>query len=190
MMPAEMITRAEEGAQRLEEGLGYVDVPPTAMPLMASGIIANNVQVSFVAFAGGVLAGLGTILVLLLNGIFLGAVVGLFHAEGLDLYLWSFVLPHGVIELTAICIAGGAGLWLGSAIVLPGRMTRSRALTERGREAISLVAGVVVLLLIAGVIEGFISPGPFPPLFKIGFGALTGVALFWYLLLGGRARPG
>jgi uncharacterized membrane protein SpoIIM required for sporulation len=181
-----MIARAEDGARRAAAGLGYVEVPPMAMPLMSSSLIANNVQVSFVAFAGGVLAGVGTVLILLLNGIFFGAVVGLFHAERLGVYLWSFVLPHGVIELTAICIAGGAGLWLGSALVLPGRSTRSQALVERGREAISLIAGVVMLLLIAGLIEGFISPGPFPPAVKLGFGAVMAVLLFAYLVLSGR----
>jgi uncharacterized membrane protein SpoIIM required for sporulation len=96
------------------------------------------------------------------------------------------VLPHGVIELTAICIAGGAGLWLGSAFVLPGRMTRAHALVERGREAISLIAGVVVLLLLAGLIEGFISPGPFPPAIKLGIGGVFAFLLFAYLVLAGR----
>jgi uncharacterized membrane protein SpoIIM required for sporulation/uncharacterized RDD family membrane protein YckC len=187
MLPAEMIARAEDGARRAAEGRGYFEAPPTAMPLLSSRLIANNVQVSFVAFAGGVLAGLGTVLVLLLNGIFLGGVVGLFHAERLGLYLWSFVLPHGVIELTAICIAGGAGLWLGSAVVVPGRLTRSHALVERGREAVSLLAGVVMLLLLAGLIEGFISPSSLPAAIKLGAGALFGILLFAYLFLSGRS---
>jgi uncharacterized membrane protein SpoIIM required for sporulation/uncharacterized RDD family membrane protein YckC len=187
MLPAEMIARAEEGTRRAAEGRGYVEAPPTAMPLLSSRLIANNVQVSFVAFAGGVLAGLGSVLILLMNGIFLGAVVGLFHAERLGLYLWMFVLPHGVIELTAICIAGGAGLWLGSAFVLPGRLTRSQALVERGREAVSLIGGVVMLLFLAGLIEGFISPGPFPAAVKLGFATVFAILLFAYLLLPGRA---
>jgi uncharacterized membrane protein SpoIIM required for sporulation/uncharacterized RDD family membrane protein YckC len=186
VLPAEMIARAEEGTRRQAEGRGYFEAPPTAMPLLSSTLIANNVQVSFVAFAGGILAGVGTILILVLNGIFLGGVVGLFHAERLGVYLWSFILPHGVIELTAICIAGGAGLWLGSAFVLPGRMTRARALVERGREAIALIAGVVMLLLLAGLIEGFISPGPFPPPVKLVIGAVFGFLLFSYLFLSGR----
>ncbi len=190
MLPPRMIARAEEGADRMRRGLGYVDVPTTAMPLMSSAIVANNVQISFVAFAGGVIAGLGTILILVLNGIFFGATVGLFHSEGLGLYLWSFILPHGVVELTAISIAGGAGLWLGSALVLPGRMTRVRALVTRGREAVSLAAGVVMLLVLAGLIEGFVSPGPFPPAAKLVFGGLVGFVLYSYLALAGREDPG
>ena len=186
VLPAEMIARAEDGARHAAEGRGYFEAPPTAMPVLSSTLVANNVQVSFVAFAGGVLGGLGTVLVLLLNGIFLGGVVGLFHAERLGVYLWSFILPHGVIELTAICIAGGAGLWLGSAVVVPGRLTRSHALVERGREAVSLLAGVVVLLLLAGLIEGFISPSRLPTAVKLCAGALFGILLFAYLSLSGR----
>jgi uncharacterized membrane protein SpoIIM required for sporulation len=186
VVAAEMIARAEDGVRRAAAGQRYIEMPPTAMPLMSSGIIANNVQVSFIAFAGGILAGGGTLLILLLNGLHLGGVVGLFHAKGLGLYLWSFIAPHGVIELTAITIAGAAGLWLGSAFLLPGRLTRSQALVVRGSEAISLIGGVVVLLLIAGLIEGFISPSALPDLVKLAFGALTGVILFSYLFLAGR----
>lgn len=186
VVPATMIARAEEGVTRQQEGRGYVEVPEILMPLFSSTLITNNVQVSFMAFAGGIAAGLGTIFVLLTNGVLLGGVAGLFNAQGLNLYLWSFVLPHGVIELTAICIAGGAGLWLGSAFVLPGRRTRRSALVRRGREAVSLIGGVVMLLVIAGLIEGFISPSALPALPKLAFGALTGVVLLAYFTTAGR----
>jgi uncharacterized membrane protein SpoIIM required for sporulation/uncharacterized RDD family membrane protein YckC len=186
IVPAEMISRAEEGAERQARGDGYVDVPEVMMPVFSTRIITNNVQVAFLAFAGGVLAGAGTILILLTNGIFLGAVAGLFHAESLKLYFWSFVLPHGIIELTAICIAGGAGLWLGSAFVLPGRRTRREVLYERGREAVSLIAGVAMLLVIAGIIEGFISPSTLPAAAKLVFAGLTLIVLVVYLGTTGR----
>lgn len=186
LVPAEIIARAEEGPQRAAEGRGYVDVPEVFMPVMASGIIANNVQVTFVAFAGGVLAGMGTLLVLIFNGVHLGSVAGLFANHASSLHLWSFVLPHGVIELTAICIAGGAGLWLGSAILMPGRRTRREALVVRGREAVSLVAGTTLLLVIAGVIEGFISPAPIPRSLKLLAAAVFALLLFAYLGLAGR----
>jgi uncharacterized membrane protein SpoIIM required for sporulation len=157
------------------------------MPVMASGIIANNVQVTFVAFAGGILAGIGTVLALVFNGVLLGGVAAAFANQGQSLHLWTFVLPHGIIELMAIAIAGGAGLWLGSALWMPGRRTRREALTMRGREAVGLIAGTTLLLIVAGLIEGFVSPAPIPRAAKLGFALLTAVLLALYLLFGGRA---
>jgi uncharacterized membrane protein SpoIIM required for sporulation/uncharacterized RDD family membrane protein YckC len=186
IVPAGMIARAEEGAARQQDGRGYADVPEIMMPLFSSSIIANNVQVTFFAFAGGIVAGLGTALILLMNGMLLGGVAGIFFVERLNLYFWSFVLPHGIIELTAICIAGGAGLWLGSALVLPGRKTRRSVLVERAREAVALLGGSVALLLLAGLIEGFISPSGLPAAIKLAFAAAAAVVLFAYLLLAGR----
>lgn len=186
IIPPGMIARAEEGAARQERGAGYIDVPEIFMPLFSSAIIANNVQVTFFAFAGGIVVGLGTAAILLMNGVMLGGTAGLFHAHGLSLYLWSFVLPHGIIELTAICIAGGAGLLLGSAFLVPGRRTRRSALVRRGRDAVSLLGGTVILLILAGLIEGFISPSLLPSAVKLAFGALMAVVLCAYLLLAGR----
>lgn len=186
IIPAGMIARADEGAARQERGAGYIDVPEIFMPLFSSAIIANNVQVTFFAFAGGIVVGLGTAAILMMNGVMLGGTAGLFHARGLSVYLWSFVLPHGIIELTAICIAGGAGLLLGSAFLVPGRRTRRDALVRRGREAVSLLGGTVILLVLAGLIEGFISPSVLPPAVKLAFGALMALVLSAYLLLAGR----
>ncbi|HEX7118621.1 MAG TPA: stage II sporulation protein M [Longimicrobiales bacterium] len=186
LLPAGMIARAEEAPEREARGEGYVEVPDVFMPMMASGIIANNVQVTFVAFAGGVLAGIGTLAVLVFNGVFLGAVAAAFANEGASLHLWTFVLPHGIIELTAICIAGGAGLWLGSALVLPGRRTRREMLALRGREAVSLLGGTAMLLGVAGMIEGFISPAPIPRALKLAFAAVFALLLTVYLLAAGR----
>lgn len=188
VLPVEMVARAEQGVEREASGVGYVEVEDVFMPVMASGLIANNVQVTFIAFAGGVLAGVGTLLILVLNGVFLGAVAGLFANHGLSLYLWTFVLPHGVIELTAITIAGGAGLWLGSALILPGRLTRREALQRRGREAVSLLGGTTLLLLVAGLIEGFISPSALPRQAKLLLAGLFAVALGVYLLGAGKNR--
>lgn len=186
LLPAAVIARAEEAPQRTAQGKGYVEVPELFMPAMATGIIANNVQVTFGAFAGGVLAGVGTVLVLVFNGVFLGAVAALFANHGSALQLWTFVLPHGITELTAICIAGGAGVWLGSAIVLPGRRTRGEVLVERGREAVALLGGTVFLLVIAGIIEGFVSPSTLPGAVKFAVAAAVALLLFAYLLLAGR----
>jgi len=185
IVPAGMIAHAETAAERQAAGGRYAEVPEVFMPIFSSQIITNNVQVTFLAFAGGILAGLGTAWILLFNGVLLGGVAGIFQVHGASLHLWAFVLPHGVIELTAICIAGGAGLWLGSALVVPGRRTRGDALVERGREAISLLGGTVILLLVAGLIEGFISPSVLPDQVKLAVGLLTAVVLFPFLLLGG-----
>lgn len=186
LVPAVIIARAEEAEQRAAAGRGYVDVPPLSMPLMASGLIANNVQVTFAAFAGGVAAGVGTLLILAFNGVHLGSVAALFANLGQSMHLWSFVLPHGAIELTAICIAGGAGLWMGSALLMPGRRTRRDALVERGREAVLLIAGTTLLLVVAGVIEGFISPALIPQPLKLALAGLFALLLVAYLLLAGR----
>ncbi|MGI9189338.1 MAG: stage II sporulation protein M [Longimicrobiaceae bacterium] len=188
LLPAEMIARAETAPERGRAGGGYVDVPEVFMPVMASGIVANNVQVTFVAFAGGILAGIGTALILLLNGVHLGAAAALFANHGAALQLWTFVLPHGTIELTAICIAGGAGLWLGSALLAPGRRSRRDILVERGRDAVALIGGTTVLLLVAGSIEGFISPSPLPGSVKLLAAALFALLLLAYLLLPGSER--
>jgi uncharacterized membrane protein SpoIIM required for sporulation len=148
--------------------------------------MSNNVRVTFAAFAGGILAGVGTVVALVMNGIMLGAVAGIFANYSANLHLWAFILPHGVIELTAICIGGGAGLWLGSAFVLPGRITRREALVVRGREAVSLIGGVAVMLVVAGMIEGFISPSELPNPVKFALAALFALLLVAYLGLAGR----
>lgn len=178
---------AEEAAAKEARGEGYVEVEVLESPLMSSQLIANNVQVTFLAFAGGVLAGLGTVWVLITNGMLLGGVAGLFDHYGAGLNLWTFVLPHGVVELTAICVAGGAGLWMGSALVLPGRLTRARALAERARDAVSLIAGSAMLLVVAGIIEGFVSPSPvIPRPAKLAFAAGVAALLVVYLFGAGR----
>jgi uncharacterized membrane protein SpoIIM required for sporulation/uncharacterized RDD family membrane protein YckC len=191
LLPPGMMQRAEEAEARQAAGKGYVTAADMGgMPIMATSIMSNNVQVTFLAFAGGILAGLGSVLVLVFNGIQLGAAAGVFANYQASLHLWSFVLPHGLIELTAICIAGGAGLWMGSAFLLPGRLTRREALVLRGREAISLIGGTAAMLVVAGLIEGFISPSDLPREVKLAVAALTGIALLLYFGLAGRDAAG
>jgi uncharacterized membrane protein SpoIIM required for sporulation len=96
---------------------------------------------------------------------------------------------HGVIELTCIFIAGGAGLLVGTALIMPGDLTRADALKTRGMEAVRLMLGVACLLVIAGIIEGFISPAPINPRIKYSVAAVTGIALYSYLLFAGRSQP-
>jgi uncharacterized membrane protein SpoIIM required for sporulation len=186
-IPTGMLDRAEAGIKRAREGDGYIDDPQVLRPVMASAIIANNVQVTFAAFAFGITAGLGTSVLLLLNGVSLGGVFGLYASKGILTLLLAFVAPHGVLELTAICIAGGGGFLLAAALLLPGPRTRRRALAENGRRAIRLIAGSTFLLLIAGSLEGLVSPIPYWPLqLKLAVSALTAVFLVVYLRAGRR----
>lgn len=187
LLHPQIIARAEEAPERMAEGRGYVEIPSLFMPVFAGGIIANNVRVTFLAFALGITAGLGTLVLLLFNGLHIGATLGLFDALGVGAYLWSFVLPHGIVELTAAAIAGGAGLLLGSALVLPGEQTRREALIDRGRVALRLIIGTSALLVLAGLVEGFVSPSDLPAAVKIGFGLTLGALLFLYLARAGRA---
>jgi uncharacterized membrane protein SpoIIM required for sporulation/uncharacterized RDD family membrane protein YckC len=186
LLGAEMLARVEEAAEKERSGEGYVEVPEVFMPAMATSLISNNVQVTFLAFAGGIMAGLGTAWILVLNGVMLGSVAAAFANQGQSLHLWTFVLPHGVIELTAICIAGGAGLWMGSALLLPGRRTRSEVLVTRGREAVSLIGGTALMLVVAGTIEGFISPSELPREIKLGLATVFALAMVAYFAFAGR----
>ena len=166
----------------------WTDIPALQRTFFASFVMTNNIRVAFLAFALGITFMIGTMYILAFNGVLIGVIAGLCHVHGLALPLWSFVSPHGYIELTTIFIAGGAGLKMGYALIAPGFLTRKQALTDAAKVAVQLIGGCVVLLVIAGVIEGFISPSSLPPIVKIGFGFVSGVLLFCYLLLMGRPK--
>lgn len=153
-------------------------------PAISSFIMVNNIRVTLYAVALGVTAGIGTFLVLLYNGLMIGGLAGAATNEQVDLLFWAVILPHGIWELTAICIAGGAGLLLARAIFAPGDLPRRDALRIAGGEAARLVMGVAIMLVIAGLIEGFITPQPIQPMLKITFALLTGVLLVVYLSSG------
>jgi uncharacterized membrane protein SpoIIM required for sporulation len=192
-IPTRMHDRAEQGVQRAKTRQGYIPDPEVFRPVMASQIIANNVQVAFAVFAFGITAGIGTLLLLMLNGISLGGVFGLYQSKGILSLLLAFVAPHGVLELSAICIAGGAGLLIASALLLPGDMTRREALAENSRRAMRLIAASSILLVFAGSLEGMVSPIPTWPLWlKLMVSATTLLALISYLRGGlprGRSEP-
>jgi uncharacterized membrane protein SpoIIM required for sporulation/uncharacterized RDD family membrane protein YckC len=186
LLPSGMLQRAEDGVRRAKNGEGYIDDPQLLRPVMASGIVTNNVQVTFVVFAGGVTAGLLTILMLVLNGISIGSVMGLYASKGIAQLLLAFVAPHGVLELFAICVAGGGGFLIAAGLLIPGARTRARALVENGQRAIRLIAASTFLLVIAGTLEGFVSPIEWWPLEgKLAVSGATLVFLVAYLR-GGR----
>jgi uncharacterized membrane protein SpoIIM required for sporulation len=188
LLPAAMIDRAETAADRARSDAGYIDIGEAMRPLAASAIIANNVQVSFAAFSFGITAGIGTVLVLVTNGVSIGSVLGLYASKGMLTLILSFIAPHGILELSAIAIAGGAGLLLASAILMPGAQTRGEALVERAQRALRLLAGTVVLLIAAGIVEGMYSPSSWPFEAKLFVSALTAVAMTVWLTRG-RGAP-
>ncbi len=171
-----------------EEGHLWTDIPEAQRSFESAFIMTNNIQVAIFAFAGGMLLGLGTLYVLVFNGVFLGAVFGVVTRYGLGDDLLAFVSGHGAIELSVICLAGGAGLMLGDAILRPGLLTRGEALRAASQRAVKLLLGGASLLVIAGLIEGFVSPtdSGFPNWVRFGTGLLTGVLLYSYWIFAGR----
>jgi uncharacterized membrane protein SpoIIM required for sporulation len=157
----------------------------TVKPLAASSILTNNISVAFAMFALGITAGIGTIWMLTVNGLLLGVVGAATWRAGMALQLWSFVAPHGVLELPAIFIAGGAGLEIARGMLFPGLLPRRDSLAQAGGRAAQLLLGTVPLLLVAGSIEGFISPSALPVSLKFLLAAVLFTALVVYL---NRAR--
>lgn len=149
-------------------------------PLASSNIMINNISVSFVAVAGGITAGLYTIYIMIFNGLLIGAVATLVAQNNLAYPFWAFVFPHGSIELPAIFFAGGAGLLIAKAIIFPGKYRRRDAIKYYSSLAAQLVFGIVPMLIIAGIIEGFFSPNPIVP-DPIKY--LAGMGLFIFLVL-------
>jgi uncharacterized membrane protein SpoIIM required for sporulation len=167
----------------------WIDIPMEERPYASAFIMRNNIQVSFLAFASGLTAGLLTLWVLFLNGLMIGTLTGLTAFHGIGFELWTFVIGHGVIELSVIFMAGGSGLMLGWAILRPGLLRRRDALAQAARKAVYLLLGAVPWLVVAGTIEGFISPNEDIAIpIKWMVGIVSGILLYSYLLLAGRER--
>jgi uncharacterized membrane protein SpoIIM required for sporulation len=151
----------------------------TMAPMASSAIMTNNLMVSFVTFASGIVFGLGTFFYLYINGMLLGVIGAACHQYGMSVALWSFVAPHGSLELPAIMIAGGAGFRLGYSMLFPGSLRWKESVARGGIEATQLVSGVIPMLFIAGILEGFFSPSHVPVALKFSVGGV----LFTLLLL-------
>ncbi|NEP50635.1 MAG: stage II sporulation protein M [Moorea sp. SIO3C2] len=149
-------------------------------PLASSGIMINNLSVCFRAVAGGITCGAFTLYIMAFNGILIGAIGTLVGQNNLAYPFWAFVFPHGSLELPAIFFAGGAGLLIGRAILFPGQYRRVDALKFYGSQAAQLMFGIVPMLIIAGIIEGFFSPSPLVPSF---LKYLVGIGLFSLLVI-------
>jgi uncharacterized membrane protein SpoIIM required for sporulation len=161
----------------------YYSSQPAAQ--FASFVTTNNIRVSVLAFAGGVLACVPTALVLISNGANGGAAAGLFAAAGQMPRFWGLILPHGLLELTAVFIAGGAGLRLGWTLIAPGDRPRSVALAAEGRRSVVIVVGLVAAFVVAGLVEGFVTGSPLPTWARVGIGVVVEVLFVGYLLVYG-----
>lgn len=141
-------------------------------PRASSAIMTNNLSVSFVTFASGIIFGLGTFYYLFVNGMMLGVIGAACHQYGMSLGLWSFVAAHGSLELPAIIISGGAGFRLGYAMLFPGALRWKDSVAQGGLEATRLVSGIIPMLIVAGTLEGFFSPSAAPVWLKFTVGGM------------------
>ena len=159
-------------------------------PFAAAFIIQNNIRVALICFAGGMLLGIPTAFILVTNGWMLGTVAAAVQLGGYNYQFWSLIVPHGILELSVIVISGGTGLMLGDAILRPGQLRRTEALARVAVRAVMLVLGAASLLIIAGILETFVSPSTLPGGAKLAIGGSVGLLLYSWLLLAGRSPRG
>lgn len=177
ILPAEMVQGVDP--EQLGANDGAVD-----SSLMSAEIMTNNIQVAILAFAGGITFGLLTIYLLIYNGLLVGALAATFWHYSMSYEFWAYIVPHGMIELTAIFIAGGAGLLMGYKLFVPGPYTRSFQLKQQAKRSVQLLLGTVPLFVIAGLIEGFITPAALSLEMKYLAAFLTVIGLIIYIVNG------
>lgn len=152
----------------------------------ATSVTVNNIQVAFTAFAAGILLCVVTAFILVTNGMNVGFAAGLFAANGQQVKFYGLILPHGLLELSAIVVAGAAGLAIGWTIIAPGDRTRLAALAEQGRRSAVIALGLALAFIVAGTIEGFVTPSGLPTWMRVGIGVAVFAAFWTYLFVLGR----
>jgi uncharacterized membrane protein SpoIIM required for sporulation len=154
----------------------------------AGYVTINNIQVAFLAFALGVVPLLGPGFVLVTNGVNVGVMAAVMHRAGEAGQFWGLILPHGLLEIASIFVAGAAGLRLSWALVAPGERTRPAALAEEGQRSVVVVVGLVACFAVAGFVEGFVTPSALPTALRIGVGVAVLAGFVTYVVaLGPRA---
>jgi uncharacterized membrane protein SpoIIM required for sporulation len=157
--------------------------------MMFGYYVMHNIGIAFQTFAAGLLFGLGSVFFLIFNGLVIGAVSGHLTEIGYGQTFWSFVIGHGAFELTAIALAGAAGLQLGWALIAPGHLTRGESLRLAAHKSVQMLCGVMVFLVIAAFIEAYWSSTTgISPWVKYAIGAALWLAVAAYLGLAGRNR--
>jgi uncharacterized membrane protein SpoIIM required for sporulation len=163
----------------------YSDQPAA---VFGAQVFTNNARVGALAFAVGIAWGVPTLYVLALNGVNVGIAAGVFHDAGEAARFYGLILPHGLLELTAVFIAGGAGLALGWTLLTPGDRLRRDALAEQGRRAIVVVLGLVLVFAVSGVLEAYVTPAGVPTWLRVATGAAVWAAFCaWIVVVGRRA---
>jgi uncharacterized membrane protein SpoIIM required for sporulation len=164
----------------------YYRSQPSAQ--FAAQVQTNNIRVAFEAFAGGITGGVLTAVALAQNGADIGMAGGLFaNAHKLPEF-FGLILPHGLLELSSVVVAGAAGLQLAWAIIAPGDRTRAAALADEGRRSVAIVAGLILTFIVAGTIEGFVAGSALPTAVRVGIGVVVEVAFILYVVVLGRAQ--
>jgi uncharacterized membrane protein SpoIIM required for sporulation len=149
-------------------------------------IMTNNISVAIMAFCGGATLGILTVYMLLYNGLIIGALAAYYWNLGASYEFWAYIMPHGMIELTAIFIAGGAGLLMGYKVLVPGNYSRLHQFKTQAAQSCMMVLGTIPLFIIAGLVEGYITPSGLPLIAKYAVAFLTVVAMIVYLVYGMR----
>lgn len=163
-----------------EDFEAYYSSAPAAE--FSSQVFINNIQVSFLAFVTGILFAVPTIALLVFNGANVGVAAGLFHDAGEASKFWGLILPHGLLEITAIIVAGGAGLRMGWSMIVPGDRTRTQSLIHEAQRSVSIILGLIIVFILAGLIEGFVTPSPLETWARISIGVAAFVAFWSYIL--------
>lgn len=195
-----MLATADPGFQRYLLGSGMLETIQrhqmwthsivSVKPLASSTILTNNLTVSFTTFALGITAGIGTVWMLCFNGLLFGVVSAACWQAGMANQFFSFVVPHGVLELPAIFMAGGGGLLLAKGLLFPGSLPRRASLVAEGSRAVRLTLGIIPLLIVAGIVEGFVSPVDIPVVWKYALAAALAGMLLLYVKRKGPRKPG
>ncbi|MGI8847267.1 MAG: stage II sporulation protein M [Candidatus Dormibacteria bacterium] len=154
--------------------------------LLAPTLFLHNIQVALVVFIAGVALGIPTVVLVFENGWILGTLGASVHAGGYDVAFWSLIAAHGILELSIIVCAGAAGLRLGDAVMRPRGRTRPQAIAEAAREIVGMMMGIILLLVVAGITEAFVSPSALPQAVKVVWGLALGSAFYAWLLVAGR----